>query len=338
MCSELVFAVEELKALGKVFHTHHFKCSGKAGDGCNRKLTLSDYVEHDGEPYCKFCHPKLFGTGAHRAGMINSTPLDKNIVNNRAKAEEEEAEESPKPNMFKEKDRIRRASLGKEAPIPPPAAAATAAPAAAAPAATASRFGGGTPTCCFCTKTVYTVDTLKALNRVWHKRCFKCSGTNGDGCMKVLNLTEYVDGKGKDGAANQPYCKNCYAKLMGPSGHNGALGMTSISHNNDTVTQRRTSVVVTNEEPSNAKLASAISGLKVTATNEKPAENKPQLLDAIEGTVFTASAQGVGPGSSSSERRPSLSKVKVGGNLKHDVNKERGFEGDGDEVDDDEWN
>ena len=73
-------------------------------------------MEHDNEPDCKFCHPKLFGTGAHRQGMINSTPLDNKIK------QEESVPKSENP--FLKADKVRRASLGKEAPVPPPAAAA----------------------------------------------------------------------------------------------------------------------------------------------------------------------------------------------------------------------
>ena len=316
VCSKAVYAVEELKALSKTWHKTCFKCSGKAKDGCGKRLNLSDYMEHDNEPYCKFCHPKLFGTGAHRQGMINSTPLDNKIK------QEESVPKSENP--FLKADKVRRASLGKEAPVPPPAAAAS----VPAPAPAAKSVPNP---CSFCSKTVYAVEQLKALGGVWHKRCFKCSGVNKDGCMKVLSLTEYVDNR------NQPYCRNCHTKLFGPKGSNSRLG-GSISHNNDTV-QRRQSEVVSSSEPTDKNLASAISSLKVVAEDGAGQEKKesnpnPQLLDAIEGSVFTASAGGVGPGQDSGGRRPSL---KVGGNLKNEVHKEKGYVGDGDEVDESEW-
>lgn len=323
ICSKPVYAVEELKALSKTFHKSCFRCSGRAKDGCLKKLALSDYMEHGNEPYCKFCHPKLFGTAAHRQGMVNSTPLDQGIQ------QKEEATSVPREeNLFLKADKVRRASLGKEAPVPPPTASAPVS--TSAPVSRPSAEKSVPNPCVFCGKTVYHVEQLKALGLVWHKRCFKCSGTNKDGCMKVLSLTEYVDNR------NQPYCRNCHTKLFGPKGSNSRLG-SSIAYNDDIV-KGRDSEVVESSEPTDKNLASAISSLRVVAeegtVQKKKNESKPKLLDTIEGTVFTASAGGVGPGQEGTTRRPSL---KVGGNLKNEVHKEKGYIGDGDEVDEEEW-
>lgn len=333
ICEKAVYAVEELKALSKIYHKTCFRCGGKAKDGCNKKLALSDYVEHDNEPYCKYCHSKLFGTvGGHRQGMINSAPIDRSVKKDDDTAD---SEESPiKANPFLEKDKVRRASLGKGGPPTPPVAASASAPVPApAPAAVSASTAAPVPSksvanpCAFCGKTVYHVEQLKALGVVWHKRCFKCSGTNKDGCLKVLSLTDYVD------HGNMPYCRNCHTKMFGPKGSNSRLG-SSIAHSNDTV-QRRQSVVVESEEPADKNLASAISNLKVVGETStvKKEEASPQLLDAIEGSVFNATAGGLGPGQDN-QRRPSL---KVGGNLMNEVHKEAAYVGDNDEVDEDEW-
>ena len=77
-----------------------------------------------------------------------------------------------------------------------------------------------------------------------------------------------------------------------------------------------------------------------TVSSVSEATDKVQLEDAITNTVFNATAMGVGPSSaaapaSAPSRRAST--LKIGGNLKYDVNKERSYEGDGDEVNENEW-
>ncbi|XP_014220038.1 LIM and SH3 domain protein Lasp [Copidosoma floridanum] len=50
-------------------------------------------------------------------------------------------------------------------------------------------------TCARCEKTVYPIEELKCLDKIWHKQCFKCQG-----CGMTLNMRTYK------GFNKQPYC------------------------------------------------------------------------------------------------------------------------------------
>lgn len=51
-------------------------------------------------------------------------------------------------------------------------------------------------TCARCEKTVYPIEELKCLDKIWHKQCFKCQG-----CGMILNMRTYK------GFNKQPYCE-----------------------------------------------------------------------------------------------------------------------------------
>lgn len=106
-------------------------------------------------------------------------------------------------------------------PVPPapvaqaPVPAAPAAPAVPAPKYTPTNVTVTTntaPKCTSCAKTVYKMEEIIAVGRVWHNACFTCGGTKGDGCKKTLKRDGYVDHD------NQPYCNACYSKLFRPKG------------------------------------------------------------------------------------------------------------------------
>ncbi|KAL6047378.1 LIM and SH3 domain protein 1 [Balamuthia mandrillaris] len=98
------------------------------------------------------------------------------------------------------------------APKPAATAAPTkAAPAAAAPAATKAaapsakpRFGGGGTKCAACNKTVYSTEEFKAMEKTWHKPCFRCAS-----CNVMLQQTNY------HAFEDQPYCKAHYVEKAG---------------------------------------------------------------------------------------------------------------------------
>ena len=55
-------------------------------------------------------------------------------------------------------------------------------------------------------------EELIAVNKIWHKSCFVCGGTNdketeggGHGCKKTLTLQNYLTHD------NQPYCLKCHS-------------------------------------------------------------------------------------------------------------------------------
>jgi hypothetical protein len=135
-------------------------------------------------------------------------------------------------------------------------------------AGAASKFGGGTPKCYICEKSVFKVEELKALDRVYHKSCFRCSGKAKNGCEKVLSLTDYVDRKGDDGT-KEPYCRSCYNKLYAPKGMNSAAGMSM----DDSVSK----IKKPESEPEAKKVEAAAppKAPAVTAEKEKD-EKKPE--------------------------------------------------------------
>jgi len=55
-CAKSVYAAEELKGLGFIWHKMCFKC-----EGCEKRLESGKETEHDDKPYCKNCHGKKFG-------------------------------------------------------------------------------------------------------------------------------------------------------------------------------------------------------------------------------------------------------------------------------------
>ncbi|XP_063969066.1 cysteine-rich protein 2-like [Lytechinus pictus] len=64
--------------------------------------------------------------------------------------------------------------------------------------------------CAKCSKPVYFAEKLVALNKDWHRTCFKCSY---DQCNKRLNAGEQLEHN------KEPFCKSCYGKLFGPKGY-----------------------------------------------------------------------------------------------------------------------
>nr|CAD7578935.1 unnamed protein product [Timema californicum] len=50
--------------------------------------------------------------------------------------------------------------------------------------------------CARCEKTVYPIEELKCLDKIWHKQCFRCNE-----CNMTLNMRTYK------GFNKQPYCE-----------------------------------------------------------------------------------------------------------------------------------
>ncbi|KAL4063956.1 hypothetical protein V8B97DRAFT_1904451 [Scleroderma yunnanense] len=73
-------------------------------------------------------------------------------------------------------------------------------------------LGGATPACPRCGKNVYFAEQIKAVGKVWHKGCLRCTSCNAFLDSKRLNE--------KDG---EPFCGRCYSKLYGPQGSGYAL-------------------------------------------------------------------------------------------------------------------
>ncbi|CCM03226.1 uncharacterized protein FIBRA_05351 [Fibroporia radiculosa] len=81
-----------------------------------------------------------------------------------------------------------------------------------APAMTGRQWGGGTPVCPKCGKTVFFAEQAKAIGKTYHKGCLRCTECNTH--LDSTRLTE------RDG---NPFCHRCYSKLYGPQGSGYAL-------------------------------------------------------------------------------------------------------------------
>jgi len=62
--------------------------------------------------------------------------------------------------------------------------------------------------CHVCSKNVYEIEKVLAINKTYHKNCFKCGINNDDGCGRIVPPHNYLD------HAGTPYCVPCYTKLF----------------------------------------------------------------------------------------------------------------------------
>uniref|UniRef100_A0A7S4QVK3 Cysteine-rich protein 1 n=1 Tax=Alexandrium monilatum TaxID=311494 RepID=A0A7S4QVK3_9DINO len=219
-CGKSVYAAEEVKALGRSWHSLCFCCRA-----CARSLRGGRYKEHDGWPYCEADHAKLFGP----KGIGFGTTLGDTGIGPAPDAEAAEPASVTAPEAAKPAP---AAAPAAEVRGPSPAASAEAAP-AAAPAAAAregaaaparaqeaappaegggtakrgSLLGGSALKCPKCGKSVFAAEEVKALGHSWHPACFCCKE-----CGKSLRNGQYRDHQGA------PYCDADYRRLFGPKG------------------------------------------------------------------------------------------------------------------------
>ncbi|KAL0058212.1 hypothetical protein AAF712_015128 [Marasmius tenuissimus] len=74
------------------------------------------------------------------------------------------------------------------------------------------KWGGTTPSCPKCGKSVYFAEQVKAVGKTWHKGCLRCAE-----CNTSLDSTRLRDHQ------DTPFCGRCYNKLHGPAGNGYAL-------------------------------------------------------------------------------------------------------------------
>jgi cysteine and glycine-rich protein len=235
LCNDNVYKMEELLAIGKTWHKLCFKCGGSAHDGCKRVLPLGKYLEHDSQPYCEACYTKLFrpkGFGFSNALAVDTGSQDNLSDAGSSQPSSTRAVTASAPTSAPEKKTYSASSTPSggtgsvEArinsfsnPTTPTEASAggpTMMGGKQVSVSTTSKkiaLGGAmAPKCTICAKTVYKVEEVNAVGRIWHKACFKCGGASGNGCGRGLTLDKYVDHE------NQPFCNACYSKLFKPKG------------------------------------------------------------------------------------------------------------------------
>lgn len=254
-CEKLVYAAEEMKALGKSYHKLCFKCKS-----CNKLLDSTNCTDKDNELFCKTCYAKTFGPQGYGYGQGAGTLVmytqqmtisddaetkpspapgtneedkpgaDTNSADTRA----EERSSTPEPEA-----KVEPAEKAEDAPAPAPQPEPTQ-PRAATPENSATDDSEGAPPkrsvsaaraafekpanndlCPRCKKVVYFAEKCLGAGRTWHKICFRCND-----CGKQLD--SFASEREGDF-----YCKGCYAKKFGPKGYGygGTLQYTGQSAN-----------------------------------------------------------------------------------------------------------
>ncbi|KAJ7719638.1 LIM-domain-containing protein [Mycena maculata] len=69
------------------------------------------------------------------------------------------------------------------------------------------RYGSDNPACARCGKSVFFAEQVKAVSKIYHKGCLRCTV-----CATLLDSNRLRDHDG------QPHCNSCYTKMWGPGG------------------------------------------------------------------------------------------------------------------------
>eukprot|EP01102_Stenamoeba_stenopodia_P011936 TRINITY_DN3705_c0_g1_i1.p1 TRINITY_DN3705_c0_g1~~TRINITY_DN3705_c0_g1_i1.p1 ORF type:complete len:217 (-),score=44.42 TRINITY_DN3705_c0_g1_i1:110-760(-) len=197
VCGKRVYFAEKVTALNRDWHKWCFKCAG-----CAKMLTVGQQCAKNETPYCKPCYGKFFGTGGFGYGGVMSASTDSQnlpIAPEVPVYKEEAVQEKLVPATGGVVSYMRQNS--RPISTPPPKTEAT---------VTASRSGsrfGGAPKCPKCGKSVYHAEKVTALDKDWHKSCFKCQE-----CGKALSPGQFCEGN------SLPYCQTDYNKLFREAG------------------------------------------------------------------------------------------------------------------------
>ncbi|KAJ7145988.1 hypothetical protein C8R44DRAFT_656022 [Mycena epipterygia] len=235
-CTKSVYAAEQVLGPGRKFY--HKPCL--ACMTCKKRLDSFTLLEHDQEPYCKSCHAKNFGT--HN---ISNRPLaDPLLTPPRKRPTTDELQDSPIADSPSGSPLAGRPSntgrygpdgLPRTTELTPSKAMAPVAERYASAAAvqrrhmtgdgtesprpvartltggspSPRRYGGDNPICARCSKSVFFAEQVKAVGKIYHKGCLRCTE-----CSTLLDSNRLRD---HDGV---PLCARCHGKLHGPQGLN----------------------------------------------------------------------------------------------------------------------
>mmetsp|Transcript_7358 Transcript_7358/g.10958 ORF Transcript_7358/g.10958 Transcript_7358/m.10958 type:complete len:518 (-) Transcript_7358:204-1757(-) len=254
VCAKTVYKMEEVSAVGRIWHTTCFTCGGGLADtpGCKRVLRRDGYLDHDSEPFCQACYSKLFKPKGFGFGASLSTDYSDPLATSPTVGKSRSNSINNNPNHSRSNslsvpvivisggantadnavqnviDAFQRHSVREEPKIDSNVAslgsnsASNASPAAVKSSPLLEKKGSGSfrmpnssaPKCTVCAKTVYKMEEVSAVGRIWHTTCFTCGGGLADtpGCKRVLRRDNYVDHD------LQPFCQPCYNKLYKPKG------------------------------------------------------------------------------------------------------------------------
>jgi len=233
-CSKAVYAAEQVMGPGrKIYHKSCLTCYS-----CKRRLDSFSLVEHDGEPYCRPCHVRGFGTRDLRSANIS--PQASNRASSPGQPTLEvaaddsiEMDSSPDPDAQQSHTPTTPAEeyIDQHSDIPAsPPKQLTAFEGAGkstqsiSPQSTggiylrrwppqvltASMTGGmkafvsTSPTCPKCGKAVYFAEQANAIGKKWHMSCLTCTA-----CNKRLDSSTLLD------HGDEPYCKACHTRNFG---------------------------------------------------------------------------------------------------------------------------
>ncbi|KAJ6478556.1 hypothetical protein C8R47DRAFT_1138799 [Mycena vitilis] len=236
-CSKVVYEAEKIIGPGRKFY--HKPCL--ACFTCKKRLDSLKLLEHDQRPYCKSCHAKEFGTHniSNRAPPL--TPPRKRPTVDEAESSslagspsngdalsptrspytggddsvEILSPEGDDPNTHRAMAPVaeryaaaaavqRRHMTGEgESPIRPIVRTLTGG------SPSPRRYGSNNPACARCAKSVFFAEQVKAVGKIYHKGCLRCTE-----CSTLLDSNRLRD---HDGV---PLCARCHTKLHGPQGLN----------------------------------------------------------------------------------------------------------------------
>ncbi|KDE02225.1 hypothetical protein MVLG_07205 [Microbotryum lychnidis-dioicae p1A1 Lamole] len=219
------FAEQTIGPAGKIYHKPCLKCSS-----CGKTLEPGALLDHAGDPYCKACYGKAFGTrGYGVGGALVADYHDPRAVSKNPSGHSQDvaaaslsastpnspfsaSQAAPAPDMpctgpsrMAETDSYRpRASLPNmpRPTVPPKPFLAGRASVSTPPGRISSDL------CPRCQTTVYAAEHVLAAGSKWHKRCLRCAG-----CSTALASGQLNE---KDG---EPWCRHCYANKFGHLAH-----------------------------------------------------------------------------------------------------------------------
>ena len=386
MCEKTVYKTEEMIAVGRTWHTGCFTCGGAAHDGCGRTLRRDGYSDHNNQPYCSACSSKLFkpkgyghGTALHLDSGVPAAPSSDSPSSTRVPPPPV-VPKSPEPTAAKEvvspaPEPVAAATPTK--PLPAPilkdiklavAAKEETKPVKYTPKVVNMAFNS-TPKCTICAKSVYKMEEMVAVGRVWHLNCFTCGGSSSEGCKRVLKRDGYVDHE------NNPFCIACHSKLYRPKGFGYGNTLNTDygpapdaeGHVTDGVANLSTTdapAPVTGS-PSFTSKAGAISSPQASSKPAPPAGSPSDSAHSVPAPPSAPPAPPVAPAaapvaSPSAEKKVAAPKpparrsftgestdsaavphstIAIGGSSRSagGVFKEAAYVGDNDEVDENEW-
>ena len=360
VCDKSVYKMEEILAMNKSWHKSCFTCGAQKGDGCKRTMQSGTFLDHDNTPYCNTCYNKNFkqkGYGYGSAGLSTASSSNTTTGSSTSSAKLTSTSTSSvssnvKPSTVFQKN------------VPSTTSSTFS---AGAKKQTSSLGGSGAPKCPVCSKSVYKMEEILALHQSWHKACFTCGLAKGDGCRRTLQKGAFLDHQGT------PYCNSCYNKNFKPKGFGyGSAGLNTDTANKKVEPEKTNTGNIT-EAQQNFRRGSG--GSAAMAARLKEASLTDSSTNSQQGVKLYQGPGSIGKQSSSSSTSsaPNVESVKASpkktsasttastsnittasttsttqespqrgdsigdGKPKRRESIGETFQGDGDEVDDSEW-